>query len=165
MNIQSIPEKALQELLDDAASRDRATARRLHLYHLLWNERYLTRAQLIVRLEAHLGRGCFGEAAWEDTFYRDMRIVKRAFQKAGYTLKYSRNQKTPGYYLHDHPPLQPALAQAIAGSVREVDPSQIAIFKQQTPAVRFRQGASITDIARRVVQHRSQSGQSGPARE
>lgn len=37
---------------------------------------------------------CFGTAAWEDTFYRDMRVVKLAFLVAGLILEYSLWQKS-----------------------------------------------------------------------
>jgi hypothetical protein len=52
------------------------------LLELLWNERYLTRAQLIARVEQKLGKNCFGKAVWADNFYRDMRVVKQAFSAA-----------------------------------------------------------------------------------
>jgi hypothetical protein len=80
-------------ILEDAPRRDITTARRIALLEILWNERYLTRAQLIARVELRLGKNCFGISAWEDTLYRDMRIVKQAFEAAGYRLLYSRNQQ------------------------------------------------------------------------
>ena len=73
-------------ILQDAMERDITTARRVTLLEILWNERYLTRAQLIARVELRLGKNCFGASAWEDTFYRDMRLVKQAFETAGYRL-------------------------------------------------------------------------------
>ena len=85
-------------LFHDAMQRDVTTARRAALLQILWNERYLTRAQLITRVEYKLGKHCFGKSAWEDTFYRDVRLVKQAFQAAGYVLEYSRYRKTPGYF-------------------------------------------------------------------
>jgi len=77
MDTSSIPTKALETLLQDALGRDPVTARRAHLLKILLHERYLSRQQLTVRVEGLLGKGCFGESAWEDTFYRDMRIVKK----------------------------------------------------------------------------------------
>jgi hypothetical protein len=79
-------------LLRDAIHRDITTARRSALLEILWNERYLTRSQLIARVELRLGKNCFGISAREDTFYRDMRFVKQAFEAAGYRLRYSRNK-------------------------------------------------------------------------
>jgi hypothetical protein len=50
---------ALDVLLDDAITRDRANARRAALLNILQHERYLTREQLIVRVEGKLGKGYF----------------------------------------------------------------------------------------------------------
>ncbi len=159
MDSPSLPDKAMQVLLEEVAARDRATARRLHLFKLLWDERFLTRAQLIVRLEGVLGQGCFGEQAWEDTFYRDMRVVKQAFKQAGYDLKFSRRKQNPGYYLAGQPRLRLDLAQALGGSIHELDEGQIAIFQSLTPAERFRQGCALSETARRAVIYRTQKRQ------
>src|SRR3990172_10446315 len=93
-----LPTLVKDVILQDAIQRDITTARRVALLEILWNERYLTRAQLIARVELRLGKNCFGVSAWEDTFYRDMRFVKKAFEAAGYRLLYSRNKQQPGYY-------------------------------------------------------------------
>src|SRR5689334_16200526 len=100
-------------LLQDAVHRDLATARRAALLDLLWNERYLSREQLIARVAQKLGKNCFGKAAWEDNFFRDMRVVKRAFQAAGFRLAYSRGKPRGGYYLVGQPPLSPELGRII----------------------------------------------------
>jgi hypothetical protein len=94
-----IPAAAQAYLLADAARRDRTTARRTALFSILWGERFLTRQYLIVRVEALLGEECFGQSAWEDTFYRDMCVVKDAFTKAGFCMRYSRRKSRQGYYL------------------------------------------------------------------
>jgi hypothetical protein len=150
----SLPDKAQWALLEDAAERDRTTARRLCLLRILWYERFLTRTGLMARVEGELGKGCFGEAAWEDTFYRDMRLVKRALRAAGYELAYSRSRARPGYYLRDQPRLHPDLGRVLDGSVAEVDPAQIAIYRCLEPSTRFRQGCSISDTARQAVAYR-----------
>jgi hypothetical protein len=154
MNTISLPEEALLALLVDTAERDRTTARRLCLLRILWYERFLTRTGLMARVEGELGRGCFGEAAWEDTFYRDMRVVKRVLKAAGCELAYSRSPARPGYYLRDQPRLHPDLGRVLDGSVAEVDPAQIAIYRRLEPIVRFRQGCSISDTARQAVTYR-----------
>src|SRR5215217_7508914 len=87
------------DILQDAIQRDITTARRATLLEILLNERYLTRSQLIARVELRLGKNCFGVSAWEDTFYRDMHFVKQAFKAAGYRLLYSRKKEQLGYYL------------------------------------------------------------------
>jgi hypothetical protein len=147
----NISPAALEVLLGDAITRDRTTARRSALWAILHHERYLTREQLIVRVEDKLGKGCFGDSAWDDTFYRDMRVVKRALRAAGYQLTYSRSSRRPGYYLRDQPAIGADLAAALDGSVAEVDRSQIAVFKRLSYKQRFQQGYSISDLARRVV--------------
>lgn len=146
--------KAVVVILHDAMQRDITTARRVTLFKILWNERYLTRAQLIVRTEYRLGRNCFGTSAWEDTFYRDMRVVKHAFQAAGYVLEYSRDRKNKGYYLKGQPALSPEFRQMVKASVEEVDQRQINIYQRLSAADRFRQGCSISDTARNVVAYR-----------
>jgi len=154
MDTSSIPKKALESLLQDALERDPVTARRTHLVKILLHERYLSRPQLTARMEGLLGKGCFGESAWEDTFYRDMRIVKKALQAAGYRLKYSRRAGRPGYYLYQQPAVSAELAEILAQSVAEVDPAQIRIWRGMPPAERFRLGCSVTDAAHKAVTYR-----------
>ena len=146
--------EALDVLFADAISRDRTTARRAALLNVLQHERYLTREQLIVRVEGKLGKGCFGDTAWIDTFFRDMQIVKRALRAADYQVAYSRSLEQPGYYLRGHPPLSSQLSAILDGSIAEVDPSQIAIFKRLSFKQRFQQGCSISNLARQVVANR-----------
>lgn len=134
--------------------RDLATARRAALLETLWHERYLTRDQLIARLEFRLGKNCFGVSAWEDNFYRDMRIVKQAFQAAGQQLLYSRKKHRPGYYLKGQPALSDQLRQILVGSAAEVDQRQIDIYQRLSIAERFQQGCSISNTARKVVAYR-----------
>lgn len=146
--------KAQGFLLEDAIQRDLTTARRAALFRILWHERYLTRAQLISRVGLRLGKNCFGASAWEDTFYRDMQVVKRAFKAAGYTLLYSRNKSQAGYHLQGQSVLSAELQQILRSSAAEVDPRQIAIYQKLAPADRFRQGCSISDTARNAVAFR-----------
>lgn len=149
-----ISRNAIDILLRDAVQRDITTARRFILLKILWNERYLTRAQLIARVEYRLGRNCFGISAWEDTFYRDMRVVKQAFQAVGNVLAYSRNKEHAGYYLQGQLALSPEFKQLVKASVAEVDQRQIDIYRQLSAAERFRQGSAISDTARNVVAYR-----------
>jgi hypothetical protein len=149
-----ISRAALHVLLEDAISRYRSTARRAALLEILQQERYLTREQLIARVEGKLGQGCFGDTAWEDTFYRDMQVVKRALRAAGYQPAYSRNPQRPGYYLRNQPSISPDLVTTLEGCVAEVDPSQIAIYRKLSFEQRFQQGCAISNLARKVVAHR-----------
>ena len=150
----AISRKAADVIFQDAIQRDITTARRFILLQILWNERYLTRAQLITRVEYRLGKNCFGISAWEDTFYRDMRVVKKAFQAASYALEYSRYKDRAGYYLQGQPALSPEFKQLVKSSVAEVDQRQIDIYRQLSAAARFRQGSAISDTARNVVAYR-----------
>lgn len=146
--------KAREIILQDAIQRDLTTARRTIVLEILWHERYLTRAQLIARVELRLRKDCFGTAAWKDTFYRDMRVVKQALRVAGYALSYSRNRLQPGYYLAGQPALSAELRQVLESSAAEADQRQIDIYHQLSPAGRFHQGCSLSDTARKVVAYR-----------
>lgn len=149
-----LPTVMKDAVLQDAIQRDTTTARRVALLEILWNERYLTRAQLIARAELQLGKNCFGVAAWQDTFFRDMRIAKVAFQAAGYHLLYSRDKQRPGYYLDGQPALSSEFKQMLKTSAAEVDQRQIDIYRKLSFAERFYQGCSISDTARKVVAYR-----------
>ena len=149
-----LPIRLKDVILHDAIRRDVTTARRVALLEILWNERYLTRAQLIARVELRLGRGCFGASAWQDTFYRDFRIVKQAFDAAGYRLLFSRKKQQPGYYLDGQPALSSEINDVLKSSAAEVDQRQIDIYRKLSFAERFYQGCSISDTARKVVAYR-----------
>ena len=149
-----LPTRMKDAVLQDAIRRDITTARRVALVEILWNERYLTRLQLIARVELRLGKNCFGISAWEDTFFRDMRLVKQAFESAGYQLLYSRNKQQPGYYLEGQAALSSEIKHVVKGSIAEVDQRQIDIYHKLSFAERFHQGCSISDTARKVVAYR-----------
>jgi hypothetical protein len=150
----SLPLILKDTVLQDAMQRDITTARRVTLLDILWRERYLTRAQLIARVEFRLGKNCFGVSAWEDTFYRDMRFVKQAFEAVRYQILYSRHKEQPGYYLDGEPALSSEIQQVLKGSAAEVDQRQIDIYHKLSFAERFHQGCSISDTARKVVAYR-----------
>ena len=108
----SLPEESQSYLLLDAQKRDVVTARRVNLFRILWRERYLTREELIRRVEIVMGHACFGKKSWDDSFYRDMRIVKTALKHSGHELNYSRKREKPGYYLAGEPVLHPDVDKA-----------------------------------------------------
>lgn len=146
--------KAEDVILQDATQRDLMTARRVALLEILRHERYLTRSQLITRVELRLGKNCFGTVVGQDTFYRDMQVVKQKLRAAGYTLLYSRSSPQPGYHLQGQPALSPELRQVLRNSAAETDQRQIDIYQRLSPADRFHQGCSISDTARNVVAYR-----------
>ena len=154
MTKSALPTVMKDTILYDAMMRDITTARRVALLEILWNERFLTRSQLIARVELRLGKNCFGISAWEDTFYRDMRFVKQAFKAAGYRLLYSRKKEQLGYYLEGQSALRSEIQQVLKGSATEVDQRQIDIYRTLSFAERFHQGCSISDTARKVMAYR-----------
>jgi hypothetical protein len=150
----SLPSVMKDVILQDVIRRDITTARRVTLLEILWRERFLTRAELIPRVELRLGKNCFGISAWEDTFFRDMRFVKQAFEAASYRLLYSRNKQQPGYYLDGQPALSAEFKQILHASAAEVDQRQIDVYRKLSFAQRFHEGCSISDTARKVVAYR-----------
>lgn len=150
----SFPLEAQQALLQDAFTRDLTTARRVVLFEILYHERYLTRDQLVTRVDGVLGRNTFGVKAWEDTFYRDMRAVKMVFGAAGYTLSYRRNKPRPGYYLVGEPRVSRLISEELAGAAAELDLEQTSILRKLKPAERAALGASLSDAARAAVAYR-----------
>ncbi len=150
-----LPEEAQSFLLFDAQKRDPVTARRAHLLHTLWRERYLTRQGLMDRVEILMRAACFGEKSWADTFYRDMRVVKAALKHAGYELRYSRKSEQPGYFIAGEPALHPDLEKALVAALNELDPRQINIYKNLPPAQKFFQACSIINLAKKVSNARS----------
>jgi hypothetical protein len=144
----------VKSLLQDASARDLTTARRVVLLEILFHERYLSREQLMIRVDAALGRNSFGKSSWEDTFYRDIRAVKRAFRAAGYILAYRRNKPRRGYYLVGEPSVSQQISDELAGAAAEIDLTQISIFRELSPAKRNALGASISDAAREAVAYR-----------
>jgi hypothetical protein len=109
---------------------------------------------LIARVEYQLGRDCFGVLAWEDTFFRDMRVVKQAFHAAGLVLEYSRKKEKRGYAVRGQEALSLEFQRMIKASAAEVDQRQIDIYRKLSPAARFQQGSAISDTARNVVAYR-----------
>ena len=103
----------------DGTQDDLTSARRIALLDILRHERYLTRSQLIARVERRLRKNCFGTSAREPIFYRDMQAVKQTLKTAGYLLAYSRRKQQPGYYLQGQPALSAELRRMLRGSAAE----------------------------------------------
>lgn len=145
--------EAWLDLLRETASRDLPTARRLALLRLVWQEACLTRESLITRVEILLERDCFGQSP-QDTFHRDMAVVRQALAKAGHRLVCSRGRGRTGYYIEGRPSLDERMQQLIVGAAAEVDPRQIAVSRRLSPAQRFQQGRSMTELAEWVEAYR-----------
>lgn len=144
-----LPHKAMEYLSKDATANDAGISRCKALLQILWFERYLTRTQLISKLEYRLGK-----INVENTFHRDIQVVKQAFQSANFILEYSRKKKQSGYYLKNQPALLPEFRKIIKASMAEVDIRQIEIYHTLSFATRFKQGCDISDTARNVVAYR-----------
>ena len=139
--------------LRETARQNLPTARRSALLRLVWQESYLTREGLVSRVEALLGRGCFGQAA-RKTFARDIAVVRQVLAEAGHRLTYSRGDGREGYYIEGRPVLDERLQRQIAGAVAEVDPRQIAILRRLSPSQRIQQARSMIELAERVAAYR-----------
>ncbi|HSG43100.1 MAG TPA: hypothetical protein VLA72_08085 [Anaerolineales bacterium] len=148
--ITQLPETTQRYLLRDAEKRDPVTARRSHLTRILLRDQYLTRESLMLRVEFLMGFTSFGEKSWKDTFYRDMRVVKAAMERAGFFLKYSRAGERPGYYIAGEAPLHSEVKKEIAGALKEIDQEQIEIYKHISPAQKFYQACSIINLSKKV---------------
>jgi hypothetical protein len=142
--IKTFPPEVQKVLLLDASSHDLTTARRVVLFEILWHERYLKRDQLIVRVDGVPGRNAFGISAVDDTFYRDMRAVKRAFLAAGYTLAYRRNKLHPGNHSVGVPIVSRLVTEELAGAAAQLDLVQMNILKKMLQAQRASLGTSIS---------------------
>ncbi|MBS1252201.1 MAG: hypothetical protein MAG451_01239 [Anaerolineales bacterium] len=148
--------------LREMADGDLPAARQTALLRLVWQEAYLTRQGLIARVEALLGRGCFGpspRAALES----DMTVVRQALADAGHELAYGRHGDREGYYVEGRPLLDERLQRLIAGAVAEVDPRQIAIYRRLEPATRVWQATHLSDWLRNANKRRLR--QQGRARQ
>jgi hypothetical protein len=152
----SIPASLWLALLRDDLRRDPVTARRAALVSLIWCEAFLSKEGLMARVEAVLGRGCFGRAA-EATFQRDMRAIKQALATTNHQLKFARRSGSTGYYIQDRPPLEPEFAAHVRAAMAEVDAHQIEIQKRLAPAARVRQAGQLSDGLRRMAVRRWQT--------
>ena len=143
---------------DTNSDKDIRNARQTVLFEILWNERYLTRQQLIVRVELKVGRNCFGNPSKTRVFRKDLQVVKQKLKQAGYTLVYHRKKGQMGYYLQGQPALSNEFKRMLHGSIAETDQQQIDIYQRLSTAERFRQGCVISDTARNVVAYRIRLG-------
>jgi hypothetical protein len=147
VNIAPIPQEAAYALLQDAAERDRTTARRAALTEILWHERWLGRGALMERTAQRLGSGCFGESAWEDTFNRDINAVREALSRAGADLAYSRTKGLDGYYLRGQGRLHPDIVAEIARQIVKIDLRQLGIYRALGLPQRVRQALKASEQA------------------
>jgi len=117
-------------LLAHQAEQNPVLARRMALLDILCAEAYLTREELIAKVQERLGEDCFGQdavqALWEDM---------RALRAAGMDIRYSRSKGRLGYYLRTV-----AVSEEDKRKIRavfdEIDYRQMAILRSLPPARR-----------------------------
>ncbi len=151
---QALFQKVKEVISQQSTSHASTLKRRMELLRILWDERYLTRQQLICRVNQKLGRNSFGKSATKSAFYSDMKIIEKAFQAVDIKLAFNHRRSHGGYFLVGEPAISEELAVEIKNSADEVDSRQIEIYQKLTPADRFRQGCEISDLALRVVAYR-----------
>ena len=89
----------------------------------------------MARVDLRLEKQCFGISAWDDTFYWDMRFVKRPFETAEYRLLYSRNKQQLGYCLEGKPALSSGFKQVLKSSAADIgevyihSPEDLILYK------------------------------------
>jgi hypothetical protein len=140
-------------LLQEAQARDLVTARRAALLALIWHESFLPAAGLMARIEAIVGRGCFGKAATA-TLKRDLRAVRAILAAQGLALRFSRRPGRRGYYIPGRPELAPELIAAIRAGMSDLDPHQIELARLLTPAQRVQQAGRLSDQLRAMAVRR-----------
>jgi len=146
-------ERAYQ-LLGKSNGCQAARDRRKRLLECIYHERYQTRKGLSWRLECVLGKDC----SWWDTsfpaFILDLWFVWRAFRLEGHQMAYSWKGERRGFFLRGEGEINPEMVKAIKRAVAELDPRQVEITRQLTPAQRVQQGLSLTNLAHSVVRYR-----------
>lgn len=147
--------KALQ-YLGSTPGKEAARTRRKRTLKFLYHERYLTRKGLSWRLQSVLGTS----SGWL-VFMIDIWFIWRAFLTAGYKLAYSFLVERRGFYLRGERKISSEMERAIQGAMAEVDPRQVAVTRRLTPAQRFQQGGSLTNLAHKVVRYRKENIRGG----
>ena len=121
-----IPAFQLANLLAVEAAHNVALARRLALVDVLQAaKRPLVATELIARVEARLGRGCWGNVP-ERTLHDDVRRLKGV----GYEIRYRRGQR-PGYVWGGaHGPVD---SQAVSQRIEPADAAYVRAVANLTP--------------------------------
>jgi hypothetical protein len=136
---------------------DAARTRRKNLLRILYHERFLTRKGITWRLKGVLGDDCTRWDLSRITFFIDVLFVRRAFSVLGYQLSYRCDGERKGFYLRGEGELSPEIIRAIRGAVNKVDPRQVEITRNLTPAQRVQQGLSLTNLTHNVVRYRNEA--------
>jgi hypothetical protein len=124
---------------------DRVALRRALIARMIWQASYQRSTGLIENVAYLVGRRTWGETP-RATLAADILALRRALAVLGHRLAYSNGSPGKGYYIKGRPALDPQLEHGIRGAIAEVDPAQIAILRQLTPAERFAQAAAMIEF-------------------
>ena len=112
------------------------TLRRGVIARLIWQASGQRSPGLIDNVAYVLGRRVWGDRP-RQTLAGDLFCLRRALAAAGRRLRYDNRPGHKGLYVQGRPALDPQIVKAIRGAIAEVDPTQMAIMRQHTPAERF----------------------------
>jgi hypothetical protein len=131
-----IPAFQLANLLAAEAAHNGALARRLALLDVLQTARHpLAAVELIARVEARLGRDCWGNAP-ERALHDDVRRLKGA----GYAIRYRRGRR-PGYVWGG--PHGPVDAPAVSQQIEPADVVYVRAVASLTPREKLERAAEM----------------------
>ncbi|CAN5694222.1 hypothetical protein BH10CHL1_BH10CHL1_03730 [soil metagenome] len=132
---------------------DLPALRRSLIARMIWQVSYQHSTGLIENIAYLIGRRAWGENP-RATLAADMLYLRRVLAIAGHHLAYSQQSEHRGFYIPGRPLLDPQLERRMLGAMAEIDPAQMAITRQLTPAQRFAQAMSMIDFVTRVGVYR-----------
>jgi hypothetical protein len=150
LNLDSTPIITWLAQARKAGQLDRTALRRSLIARMIWQASYQRSPGLIDNVAYLLGWKIWGDNP-RCTLAGDVRWLRKTLAAAGHRLAYSNQPGQLGYYMRGRPSLDPRLVAGIHGALVEVDPVQMAIMRQHTPAERFGQAASMIEFVQRVA--------------
>ena len=152
-----------RRLIDETARLDMPLARRLVVVRIIWEESYLTDAQLQSRFKDLLGLDCLGDDG-DVTIASDIAAVQQVFLAAGHELVYSDEPGRTGYWVKGRPRLDQKMAQEIRGAIAEIDLEQVRRWRRMTTTERFQIAADLSDAMAETAIYRIMLQNPGMAR-
>ncbi|MFN8489095.1 MAG: hypothetical protein U0350_16020 [Caldilineaceae bacterium] len=127
--------------------------RRSLLARMIWQVSYQRSTGLIENVAYLIGWRTWGEKP-RATLAEDIRMLRHALATAGHHLAYSGQPNHKGFYIRGRPLLDPQLERRMIGAMAEIDPVQMEITRQLTPAQRFAQAMSMIDFVTKAGVYR-----------
>ncbi len=127
--------------------------RRSLIARMIWQVAYQRSTGLIENVAYLIGRRAWGENS-RATLATDMVHLRQVMTSAGHHLAYSHQPEHKGFYIRGRPLLDPQLERRMIGAMAEIDPAQMAITRQLTPAQRFTQAMSMIDFVTKAGVYR-----------